>query len=566
MTRGLAEESPSRGGDADSAGTGPGLDAAPLAGRLIGEEGGAHFVPLASSGGASLYGSLARQLVAAAKELPADAAALVMDAFTAELLVGAGVRLDHLGGAAVLGRAPAAWEASPGVRTLPANPAVGPAGRLVLLITPRMATGLAGDARVRPAGGEGFDGVWTAHRSTVLGLLRGAIGEEAAEELLGALPPAEEGTEEEAVFTMRLMALLAQELAERERMLAQDKDELATVLNILKAISARRRAHDILFVFVEQIAKVVVCDRCSVVRVWGDERRGQVLASHEDEKVFDRAIEIEKYPELEHTLAHGTKAVIEDVRRHPLTERVSEQLEAAGIRSLIVIPVVWNDPEVGSLLLRAARREGGFSPRELSFMEIVAEAAANALERVHLFEVIQRANARLERLAVTDGLTGLFNHRFFRERIDEEFERAQRYRLPLSCMIFDVDDFKRINDTHGHLQGDAVLQEIARRTSESVRRSDIVARYGGEEFIVIMPQTGRAGALAEAERVRAVIAEEAIDGGRDRIPVTVSAGLATLDNETMPDSEALLRAADNALYQAKTSGKNRVVMHEGTDT
>src|SRR5690606_13807358 len=117
--------------------------------------------------------------------------------------------------------------------------------------------------------------------------------------------------------------------------------------------------------------------------------------------------------------------------------------------------------------------------REISFFEIVAEAAANALERAQLFESIQVANERLEQLAITDGLTGLYNHRHFRDRLESEFQRALRYKLPLSLLLFDVDDFKQLNDTFGHLQGDHILRELAQRTLTSVRHSDFVSRYGG---------------------------------------------------------------------------------------
>jgi len=359
-------------------------------------------------------------------------------------------------------------------------------------------------------------------------------------------------------ISMRLMTLHANALAARQNDISMDKKDLSSVLNILKAISARRRAHDILFVFVEQIARVVTSDRCSVVRVWGSDRKGHVVASHEDEGVVDRSIDLDKYPELNKAMKEDCKVVINDVETDPLTSHLTGVLKKAKINAILVIPIVLYDDTVGSLLLRAVRSHGSFSLREVSFFEIVTEAATNALERAHLFESIQVANESLERLAITDGLTGLYNHRYFRERLEQEMIRALRYRLPLACMIFDVDDFKKFNDTYGHLLGDSILKEIAERTRHCVRQSDICARYGGEEFVVILPQTKYDGAMVEAERIREVIASKQFRGVPDDVGLTVSVGVGVLDFESMLTYEDLLRAADQAMYRAKRNGKNQV--------
>ncbi|HEO70262.1 MAG TPA: sensor domain-containing diguanylate cyclase, partial [Candidatus Hydrogenedentes bacterium] len=372
-------------------------------------------------------------------------------------------------------------------------------------------------------------------------------------------PLAAEHAEQVYACTVRLVAHMARRLSSRERDVAQDKADLSSVLHILKAISSKRCAHDILYVFVQQIARVVPMRRCSVVRVWGGEQRGHVLASHEDPSVRDLVIELSKYPEIVEAMEQRDKVVVNDVLKDPRTKPFAAELAHSGITSLVVIPLVLFDQNVGSLVLRGARGAGPFSTREISFCEIVAEAAANALERANLFEGLQRVNERLEVLAVTDDLTGLYNHRYFRERLEEECARAQRYQLPLSCIILDVDDFKRVNDTYGHLTGDCVLREIAARTSQMVRKSDIVARYGGEEFVVIMPQTDLEGAHTQAERIRKGICEKPFDGLPEDDRVTVSIGTAVFDTQTMQDCEALIRTADEALYEAKKAGKNCVV-------
>ncbi len=416
--------------------------------------------------------------------------------------------------------------------------------------------GNAGDS----GNADDFVGAWTGLRartkSTIDFLLKLGCAEP-----LESMPGQDSGEAERSLeYSASLTGMIARHFESLQRDASMDKDDLITVLEILKAISAKRRAHDILYVFVREIAHAVHMDRCSIVRVWGGERTGHVLASHEDETVSDLEIDLEKYPELTHSLANRERVVVNDMKNDPLTKKFAKDFEDAVVSSLIVIPIVLFDENVGSLFLRAAREKKTFRPREISFCEIVAEAAANALERAHLFESIQKANKRLEHLAVTDGLTGLYNHRFIRERLDDEFERAKRYKVSLSCMIIDVDDFKKLNDTYGHLQGDSVLREVASRMLSAIRNTDIVARYGGEEFIVIMPQTGKSGALAEAERLRRRIGDYSFEGlPPDGGCVTVTVGVGIF-NEKMLNADCLVSTADSALYEGKRSGKNRSVV------
>jgi len=412
---------------------------------------------------------------------------------------------------------------------------------------------------------ERFSGGWSIRHANVSGLLdllekQGLIAPEIAETARKIPEPSDSDL---SALAMDLMAAHAKAQAHQHENIAKDKADLFSVLTILKAISAKRRAHDILFVFVEHISKVVPSDRCSIVRIWGGEAQGHVMASHEDASVVNRTIDLYKYPELGHSMKTQRKIVINDAMKPENDDSFATELRGAGINSLVVIPIVLFDQHVGSLLLRAARTNDNFTPREISFFEIVAEAASNALERAQLFESIQVANERLERLAITDGLTGLYNHRHFREHLQKEFDRASRYKLPLACMIFDVDDFKKFNDTFGHLTGDVVLREIAERAQRSVRKSDLVARYGGEEFVIIMAQTGREGAEVEGERIRSVIADTPFPDVPPDHRVTISGGISILDHETMLNPEDLLRAADQALYEAKRGGKNKVVLASG---
>ncbi|MFO7775844.1 MAG: sensor domain-containing diguanylate cyclase [Candidatus Hydrogenedentota bacterium] len=464
----------------------------------------------------------------------------------------------------VMGRTPAAWAKADNVQEYPQGSAMVPEHeRLLILLSPlhsvaifytNSTTGAGGHVSGRWAGG------WTCRQDLVwrFGKL---VGEQAGglwPQAMEASPPAQ--TDASLALATELMARHVEVLSRQRRDASVDKGDLFCVLEILKAISSRRRSHDILFVFVEKIAQIIGIDRCSVVRLWGGSEMGHVLASHEDSQVYNLLIDVRKYPELQHVLHTGAKVIVNDVQADPLLQEFATELAAAEIASILVIPIVLHDENVGSLFLRAARRKGAFSDREINFCEIVAEAASNALERAHLFESIQRANERLEYLAVTDGLTGLYNHRHIRERLDEEFERAQRYHLPLSCLLLDIDNFKQINDTWGHLQGDYILRELARRITASVRKSDIIARYGGEEFIVVLPQTGVEGAKVEADRLLRHVNSKVFEGMSDDQRVTISIGVAVLEHDKMTSGEAMIRLSDNALYEAKRLGKNCVVV------
>lgn len=168
-------------------------------------------------------------------------------------------------------------------------------------------------------------------------------------------------------------------------------------------------------------------------------------------------------------------------------------------------------------------------------------------------EQLREANLKLEALATEDGLTGLKNHRSFKERLEEEFHRAARYQLPFSLLLLDVDRFKLFNDTYGHPAGDEVLKSVAKLLHETTRETDFVARYGGEEFVVLMPFTNIEEALALAERVRAAI--EAAPWKQRAI--TVSIGVSSL-TRSVPSHSALVSAADTALYHSKQRGRNRV--------
>jgi diguanylate cyclase (GGDEF)-like protein len=204
-------------------------------------------------------------------------------------------------------------------------------------------------------------------------------------------------------------------------------------------------------------------------------------------------------------------------------------------------------------IVSVARGDRPFTHPERELFAYLTSQAAVSVENVDLHETVQRQ-------AVTDELTGLFNHRRFQEVMSAEVERARRYDQEMGLIMLDIDNFKRVNDTYGHLQGDMVLREVARVLRQSAREIDEPARYGGEEMAVALPQTDLEGAYQFAERVRRRI--EALelplpDGHDGVLRVTASFGAASLAGTGNADKDTLVAAADGALYNAKRSGKNR---------
>jgi diguanylate cyclase (GGDEF)-like protein len=188
---------------------------------------------------------------------------------------------------------------------------------------------------------------------------------------------------------------------------------------------------------------------------------------------------------------------------------------------------------------------------------LIAQRKNDLLEEA---ESIKDTNLHLEELASTDGLTGLFNARYMRERLQIEMENSRR--TSFTCLLVDIDHFKRINDHLGHPFGDAALVRAADVMQRAVRRIDIVGRLGGEEFLIILPDTPVNRGMEVAERLRAAMQAETFSHDGKSSPITVSVGVASKEANQAMDSAALLKAADEALYAAKKAGRNRVVLWE----
>ncbi len=226
--------------------------------------------------------------------------------------------------------------------------------------------------------------------------------------------------------------------------------------------------------------------------------------------------------------------------------------------SVALMPLIRYNELIGSLNLGSIKSERFVTGSATDFLQRLSAVVAICLENAANHE-------RLKRVGLTDFLTGINNRRFFDQRLSEEIMRARRKESLLSCLLLDIDNFKRVNDTYGHRAGDQVLKEISFLTKQQLRGTDVFARFGGEEFSVLLIDSNEAVTLEIAERIRKAIAELTVtlDDGQ-KLQITVSIGLSLYVggekvSASFEESETLIDQADQALYKAKNSGKNRVV-------
>jgi diguanylate cyclase (GGDEF)-like protein len=222
--------------------------------------------------------------------------------------------------------------------------------------------------------------------------------------------------------------------------------------------------------------------------------------------------------------------------------------QAGGAEPVAVDLGLYGD---GALVLELTPRRGGFTAETRELAHSLAVQAATALENARLHTIVQRQ-------AVTDELTELPNRRRFMETLEAEVRRAERFGAPLGLVLFDLDDFKLVNDRHGHQVGDLVLQKTGEVLLERVREVDLAARLGGEEFGVLLPGTDLDGAVSLAESLRQALSEAAVLGAHgEAVRITASFGVTEHSRERRGSD--LLAVADGALYRAKDAGKNAVV-------
>lgn len=242
------------------------------------------------------------------------------------------------------------------------------------------------------------------------------------------------------------------------------------------------------------------------------------------------------------------------------SEEIDALIDSVGERAREVMELFSVDPgEIKPFTQIMQEANDELRRLNFSYEQIVLELKQAKQSAEQLAAELKKANESLRELALRDGLTGLYNHRYFQEVLEAELCRGIRYGHPVSLLLIDIDFFKKVNDLYGHPAGDHVLCVVSRLLVRLVRNSDVVARYGGEEFAVIMPETASRGARVIAQRLRRGVGQERIGYKDQFISVTVSIGLATSDGSSCPvERKELIELSDRALYRAKQNGRNRV--------
>ncbi len=240
----------------------------------------------------------------------------------------------------------------------------------------------------------------------------------------------------------------------------------------------------------------------------------------------------------------------------PLDVEVDALLTRFRPQEIMIVPLDYNKQPLGVLLLASAEP---FSEDSRRLIELFRQGLSLAVNNAVIHSQIQK-------IALLDPLTGAYNRRFGMKRLKEEFNRAQRDRAPLGVVMFDIDHFKSVNDTYGHMVGDRVLVEIHRRAEEVLREGDVLVRYGGEEFMLLLPGASRNDSSHIADRLLRAVREARFEDDDQLIRVTVSAGVCAYPEFPAESAEVLLNRADEALYKAKRGGRDRLATLDSTES
>src|SRR6266480_4721104 len=284
------------------------------------------------------------------------------------------------------------------------------------------------------------------------------------------------------------------------RALAQAREEArsrAAMVDILHEVTDSLKPDEIYHILVRRVARALNISKCSMVLAKPGDHQGVVVAAYENPMLRNLQIDLAKYPEIRKAVSSGRLVLVEDVATDPLYEEERRRWEREEIkvptRSAVALPFWIKDQQTGVFFLRTTGDDPPLTRADAQFAETVIKTAVSAIEKAYDFETAVSDKQRLEKLASTDALA-------------QELDRARRYNLALTILLADIDRFKSINDTHGHIAGDSVLRQVGELLRREARSVDIVARYGGEEFVIVMPETAPHGASIFAERLRMRVA------------------------------------------------------------
>jgi two-component system cell cycle response regulator len=335
-------------------------------------------------------------------------------------------------------------------------------------------------------------------------------------------------------------------------------------IDLIRELNRVVTAEEMFHLVTTRTAEILGVARCSVVVVDHVGKVARVAASSDPAAGEELTLDLDRYPEIRASMETGARVAVEDVATSSLFDAQREAWAASGVpaplRSVVVVPFPISPTLSGFFLERSGPDEPALGEEAADLGERVVEAIVQACGRVQVFQDLMEQRRRLHDMAHTDSLTGVATRRALFLYLEDALALARQRGEPLGIVVLDLDHFKEINDTHGHLAGDAVLRAFGEwlRSEGALRANDRAGRYGGDEFVVVLPGTDAAGALSFAERARARFAAAALTFDGRAVDTSLSAGIACWPQVEVTTGEELISCADAALYQAKQLGRDRV--------
>ncbi|OHD16016.1 MAG: hypothetical protein A2086_04850 [Spirochaetes bacterium GWD1_27_9] len=341
------------------------------------------------------------------------------------------------------------------------------------------------------------------------------------------------------------ISLLENQLTEKEETISK----LKMLIDVNSVITSSLDKKRVLRTILDQTKKLIGCLKSSILLV--DKETNQlifeVLTNEEDEK-FLSDIRLNIGEGIAGMVwEHGQPILVEDAQKDARFSEKADKKSDFITTSIIAVPLIANGKIIG--VMEAINKVDGsfFHHLDLELFQNISVQAAVAIQNASLYD-----------MAISDGKTQLFIHRYFQVRLDEELKRVVRYGGFLSLVMFDLDHFKSINDTYGHQFGDEVLIKVANVIKKNCRTSDVPSRFGGEEFAIMLTETNKEGAKIFGEKIRKVIEELEIEYNGKKIKVTISGGITSFPDDNPKDIQEFIEMADKSLYVSKKEGRNKI--------